>query len=189
MNEIKTEKVGARVYVSGNTYAIKDALKSAGCHWDGERRQWWIGAAKAEALKPILDGGAEADKPVPANTTDARVHARVEYKGRSYYVLAYTQDGQKAKLTSLDGQVQFWAATAECKTLKTYQSREVRRGYGRTQTEYTTLGSIRSFVERERRNREQGGGVCAECGKSGDLVRDLEDGQMKHSHCCDIPPG
>jgi hypothetical protein len=66
---------------------------------------------------------------------------------------------------------------------KTYAPREYR---GRM--EYTTLGGIARFVARERRNRDAGGAVCAECGKSGPLVRDLEDGQMKHERCCDIAP-
>lgn len=30
--------------------------------------------------------------------------------------------------------------------------------------------------------------VCAECGKPGKLVADLEDGILKHYKCCDIPP-
>lgn len=34
-----------------------------------------------------------------------------------------------------------------------------------------------------------GRNVCAECGKGGTLVSDLEDGLMKHYRCCDIPPG
>ena len=29
---------------------------------------------------------------------------------------------------------------------------------------------------------------CAECGRKGHLVRDLEDGLWKHLNCCDIPP-
>ena len=33
-----------------------------------------------------------------------------------------------------------------------------------------------------------GGNVCADCGRSGALVRDLEDGLMKHYNCCDIAP-
>lgn len=28
---------------------------------------------------------------------------------------------------------------------------------------------------------------CAECGRGGSLVRDLEDGLMKHYGCCDMP--
>ena len=29
--------------------------------------------------------------------------------------------------------------------------------------------------------------ACVECGKRGELVRDLEDGAMKCARCCDIP--
>lgn len=32
------------------------------------------------------------------------------------------------------------------------------------------------------------GRVCAECGRGGALVADLEDGLLKHYRCCDIPP-
>lgn len=31
-------------------------------------------------------------------------------------------------------------------------------------------------------------GVCAECGRPGPLVADLEDGLLKHRNCCDIAP-
>lgn len=34
----------------------------------------------------------------------------------------------------------------------------------------------------------RGGRVCAECGRGGKLVADLEDGLLKHYRCCDIPP-
>lgn len=33
-----------------------------------------------------------------------------------------------------------------------------------------------------------GGAVCQECGKPGSLVRDEEDGMLKHYGCCDMPP-
>lgn len=38
------------------------------------------------------------------------------------------------------------------------------------------------------RGSRRGGNVCAECGRGGSLVADLEDGMMKHRNCCDIPP-
>lgn len=186
--EIGTEKIGARVYITGDTYSIKAKLKEIGCHWDGDRRQWWIGAAKA----PLIDGVIErsADEPPPKEDLDsAKVYAKVEYKGRNYYQLARSRDGLKRRLVSLDGKVDFWGDDGECRVVKEYHPREAFRGYGRggRQTEYTTLGSIRRFVEREGRNRAAGGAVCAECGTSGELIRDLEDGLMKHRRCCDIP--
>lgn len=42
---------------------------------------------------------------------------------------------------------------------------------------------------RSGRQRRAGGAVCAECGRPGRLVEDLEDGMLKHYNCCDIPPG
>lgn len=36
--------------------------------------------------------------------------------------------------------------------------------------------------------QKERGYVCAECGRPGRLVADLEDGLMKHYNCCDIPP-
>lgn len=37
-------------------------------------------------------------------------------------------------------------------------------------------------------DRQASGPTCCECGRPGRLVRDLEDGGMKHYRCCDIPP-
>lgn len=39
-----------------------------------------------------------------------------------------------------------------------------------------------------RKDKNAGGAVCAECGRGGALVQDLEDGLMKHRGCCDIEP-
>jgi hypothetical protein len=30
--------------------------------------------------------------------------------------------------------------------------------------------------------------TCAECGRGGALVQDMEDGLLKHYSCCDMPP-
>lgn len=53
-HNLSTEKVGSRIYVMGNTYPVRERLKRAGCHWDGDRQQWWIGAAKAAAIEAIV---------------------------------------------------------------------------------------------------------------------------------------
>jgi hypothetical protein len=54
---VTIESIKARLYFAGSTYPIKDRLRSLGAHWDGDRKQWWIGAAKradAEALVASL---------------------------------------------------------------------------------------------------------------------------------------
>lgn len=230
------EKVGARLYFSNSPFSAKDAIKRLGSHWDGDRRQWWIGAAKkaeAETLVAKLNGSASETVRVPtaesaklaesvgldANTpadivadklqdagrdkeaaairtpkedlSDCRVYAKVEYKGRTYYVIAETKDRTRCRLATLqeDGPV-FWAQMAECSLLKTYQGREKwdgRRYSGKTITVYTTLGSLRDFVETQKRADAAGHPACPECGKRGELVRDLEDGGMKCYRCCDMP--
>lgn len=157
---ITMERAGQRVYVAGNTFALKDRLKSIGCHWDGDRRQWWIGAAKTAALESLLTAAAE--QPAPAEDLDrARVHAKVRYKDRTYYALAQNQEGTRVRLVTLDGAVDFWADTALCRTERTYPPREYR---GRT--EYTTLGSLRRFVAQQK-NPATRRGECTECGAWG----------------------
>lgn len=185
---ITLERIGQRVYIVGNTFPVKDQLKKAGCHWDGERRQWWIGAAKAAAIEAIVAAPAA---PAEESGDDVRLIGKAMYKGRTYYVRALSGDRTRARLISLDGRIDFWAtvgpAEDQAQVVKTYAPRE-RTYRGRTTRTYTTLGSIRRFLEQEAANRKAGGPVCAACGKSGDLVEDLEDGLLKHRWCCDIEP-
>lgn len=58
---ITIERAGQRVYFAGDTFAAKDAIKRMGGHWDGDRRQWWVGAkklAEAEELAADASGGS-----------------------------------------------------------------------------------------------------------------------------------
>lgn len=46
----------AQVAISGNTYPVKDALKSLGAKWDADRKCWTITGTKlAEAQKIVAD--------------------------------------------------------------------------------------------------------------------------------------
>ena len=95
------------------------------------------------------------------------------YKGRTYRLrfLGDTKFGRRAKLAFLDGSKEFWVdaslvAEAESPAKQTYEA-------GRTET----------------RGKYRGGrAVCADCGRPGYLVQDLEDGLMKHRRCCDMEP-
>lgn len=233
---ITIEKAGARLYFVGNTFGCKDKLKSLGCHWDGDRRAWWIGAkkeAEARALLAELNGvvvTAAASVGLASNTPAAIVAGKLEdegrdseaaavlaaatapqpkedpanirltgkgrYKGREYYAGSKTHDGLRVRLLTLPdangNYLDFWADTAEVERTKTYEPRQVwdgRRYSGKTRTVYTTLGSIADFIAEQRAARANGEPVCAGCGKAGGgLVRDLEDGLMKHPRCCDIEP-
>lgn len=167
---IGIERVGARVYATGNTFAVKDRLKGMGCHWDADRRQWWIGAVKAEEMERVL--AAAADAPAePEDTDRVRLYGKAEYRGRTYYVRALKQDETAARLVSLDGQVDFWKEIGDgpdrARLVKRYPARQVGRGrYVRT--EYTTLGSIRRFIARQA-NPATATGRCTECDTYGPL--------------------
>lgn len=195
---LAVEKIGRRYYISGNTYPIKSTLKAAGCKWDPDRKSWWTGKkAVAERFEgtPAPNRKFDNDKP----NDDTRLYGKVKYtsksgKTRTYYVIAKSRDDARYKLTVLDGSIVFWADASRCEWIKTYGTREVWDGRyysNRTVTRHTTLGSIRAFVAKERaekRAEEPGEPLCAECGRPGHLVADLEDGAPKHRHCCDIAP-
>lgn len=180
---ITLEKVEKRVYVVGNSFSIKDQLKAEGCHWDAERKQWWIGVGKASAIEAIIKGDTQAVVQTPETTSEnadsIKVVGKAKYKGKTYYVrwVGQCKNGEyKAHLTTIDAKISFWAACARpheqidgngdiaC-VLKTYQSRTV--GYGRyAHEEHTTLGSLRRFIERQK-NPETRIGECTECGHHG----------------------
>lgn len=169
---VKTEKVGSRIYVVGNTYPIKDQLKAAGCHWDGDRKQWWIGAAKAAAIDAIVGKVDGQDVPEPKKDLGSKeVHGKVEYKGRTYYVICESKDGGRLWLTVLDASIDFWADAAACQWIKRYEARERFAGYGRgTVREYQTLGGIRRYVERMKndkgfREQEEDRQAVSACGR------------------------
>jgi hypothetical protein len=85
------------------------------------------------------------------------------YKGKTYRCLytGQTKFGRKAKLSFLDGSKEFWV----------------------------DLSLVTVDVPAPSSSRgSRSGNVCAECGKGGSLVSDLEDGLMKHRRCCDIEP-
>lgn len=197
MATIRTDLSDARrVYVQ-TAYGepIVARLKALGAHWDAEARAWWIGAAKRSEVEALLAAtpAPAADAPrAKQDPADIRLTGKGVYKGRTYYLGAQTRDGQRVRcLTLPDAKgdyLDFWANASEVQVVKTYRPRE-HTYRGRTSTSYTTLGGIADFIRGERAARERGEPVCAACGKHGDdLVRDLEDGMLKHPRCCDIEP-
>lgn len=195
---ITVEEVAQRIYLLGDTYPVKDRIKQLGGHWDGERKAWWVGKVKQADVASLVTELASKPQTPAARMKESpdtiRLTGKGKYKGRTYYAGAVTKDGMKVRLLTLPDAngdyLDFWADCSQVEEVKRYQPREVwngRRGGG-TVTQYTTLGSIADFIAKEKKNKANGGEVCAECGKSGGLVCDLEDGLMKHRHCCDIEP-
>lgn len=83
------------------------------------------------------------------------------YKGRKYRLLfiGETKFGKRAHLQFFDGTKDFWVDA-----------------------------SAVAVSESSPRARSDDDMVCAECGRGGYLVADLEDGMWKHRQCCDIEP-
>jgi hypothetical protein len=179
--------VGSRLYVVGNTYSIKDRLKSIGCHWDADRKQWWIGKAKEAQLSAIVSTVAAQTtatgyvKPTPEQLAAKPCTGKAEYKGRTYYVVGYSERTGKLHLTVLDCSIEFWAAIADCKIVKRYEGRE---NYRTGRTEHQTVGGIRRFIERQKNEADAGGKPdedtylrdgewltkgCAECSRRGTM--------------------
>jgi hypothetical protein len=168
------EKVGSRLYFANSPFAAKDAIKRLGGHWDADRRQWWIGAAKsaeAAALVAELNGAASAPAGPPAKEDphQIRLTGKGRYKGREYFAGAITHDGSRVRLLTLPDEsgnyLDFWAPCAEVEQTKTYSPRQKwdgRRGNG-TVTVYTTLGSIADFVRDQRAAEKSGLPACAAC--------------------------
>lgn len=192
------EQVGPRIYFRGAPFGAKGALKDIGAHWDADERCWWIGTAKRADAERLL--GQLAAAPVPTARDgpetvpdDARVLARVKHAGRSYYVVAETAGRIRCRIVGLDGRHPRWVDCAACELVREYPGREERGAYGRPtgRTVYTTLGSLRRFVQSQRDLEAKGAPICGGCGKRAEeheLIEDLEDGILKHPHCCDIPP-
>jgi hypothetical protein len=176
--------------LNGRYLRPQGRLEALGGHWDGDRRAWWVGAAKASEAEALVARLAAVPWPAPGAPRPAedpdsiRLTGKGRYKGRVYYAGAITRDGTRVRLLTLpDASGKYLDFWVPCSEVKRYQPREYR---GRI--EYTTLGSIARFLAREQRARPAGEPVCAECGKSGELVADLEDGQLEHRRCCDIEP-
>lgn len=52
------------VAVSGNTYPVKDKIKTLGGRWDADRKAWMVPASNAEAARALVP----AYKPAPNHT-------------------------------------------------------------------------------------------------------------------------
>lgn len=184
---ITMQRDGSRVYLVGDTYAAKDRIKAIGGHWDGDRRAWWVGAAKADEAARLVEslsgaGAAPAGERTPQDPADIRLTGKGEYKGRTYYLGSRTRDGAKVRCLTLPDAagkyLDFWTAAELVRVVKTYQPREYR---GRQ--EHTTLGGIARFVSRARREDAQ---IARGEVPAGYCV-DLEDGMLKRRGECDMP--
>lgn len=136
-------KVGRRYYFFAAPYSAKDILKRAGCRWDPERRAWWTGKKDlAEELKGKLETTPQGERRDETVTLDSRViRGRVEYKGKTYYMLAQRRDRTGCKLAFRDGSRVFWTRQGTPFTvLKIYD-------------EPRSISELRAYAERRKQER------------------------------------
>lgn len=162
---ITLECTGKRIYFIGNTFSVKDQIKSLGGHWDGDRKAWWIGLTKkaeAESLAGNLAGLSDA--PRQESTDDIKVIGKAKYKGRSYYVrwVGRCKDGSyKARLTVLDAKIDFWVKCAEPHEYQVTGEGDVAK-IEKMYQEPKTLGSLARFVA-DQKNPDTRRVQCPEC--------------------------
>ena len=154
---IQIQKEGRRHYLIGNTFSIKDQIKSAGGHWDPDKRAWWVSKpdVAAKFTQTSLDFGEAA--PAPKEETvhlDSRViRGRAMYEGKAYYLLAQgisqASGRPYAKLCYRDGSKVFWAKDAsQVVVQKTYE-------------ECTSINALRAYAERAKERQAEHGCGCS----------------------------
>lgn len=142
--QITMQDEASRIYLAGNTFPIKAAIKSAGGHWDADRRMWWIGKSKREEItKAISQSSANpqpGQHPSEAQGDATKIIGTATYKGKTYYVMfaGPTKRGTDAmKLCFRDGSQVFWASIGpgpgDAEWKKQYR-------------EPTTVGAINRFL-------------------------------------------
>lgn len=113
--QLTIEQVGRRLYVRGNSYPVKDTLRTAGAKWDADQRAWYVGTAKRAQLEALVSGGIQAPDRDRPQGLDIAVRGKASYKGKTYpYITAWAgeRDGQymeRVLLVFRDGSSQFWA--------------------------------------------------------------------------------
>jgi hypothetical protein len=170
---VRIEQQGAKYYLLGNTFPIKDKLKAAGCRWDPSQRAWWThyedvaegfvneqpdvcavdqqsGIESPAAATPVAP--PPADAALTAELSAAVCTHRVKYQGRTYYVIGEADEARVWRLTPLSGSHDIWVGRAECEVLKKYATRTYNG-----QVVKHTVGSLRKFVQESREKGKASG--------------------------------
>lgn len=66
---ITVERVGRRSYLRGDTLSVRGLLRDGGCHWDADRRAWWIGSHEAALALAERAKSAPAEAAPPKRRT------------------------------------------------------------------------------------------------------------------------
>lgn len=134
---VTIEKQGRRYYLVGNTYPVKDALRSAGAHWDRDRGAWWT--SKSDVAQRFA---AQATAKAEARSAAAAEGNKVAIGGNTYPV--------RDQLRDLGGH---WDAASKAWMVPASNAEAARA--------LVASAPKRSFARRGFGGR--GGGCCREC--------------------------
>jgi hypothetical protein len=157
---------GSRIYLRGDTYPVKDRIKSMGGHWDPDERAWWVGKAKlsdAQAFCGSGQGSTTTTVQSDTVTDETVIRGKATYKGRAGYLVLWTgttSRGEAVKLAFRDGSKVFWADRAEVQIDKTYQDHDWR---GRREPGMT-FGRLNRLAAQYKQARANGIEPCDKCG-------------------------
>src|SRR5262249_36438862 len=97
MSSVALIEEKSRIYLTGNTFPIREQIKNLGGHWDGERRAWWVGKGKREAIAALANSAVPqsthdemGERKSEAMADDTRLLARVRTERGAAYLLART---------------------------------------------------------------------------------------------------
>ncbi|MDD3446792.1 MAG: hypothetical protein PHS60_15400 [Zavarzinia sp.] len=186
---INIETEGRRVYVTGDTYQIRESIRQCGGHWDSGRKAWWVGLTKKAEIEAAIQNhaGQSNQSAAPAcgkqgreaPGVDAKIAGRAEYKGKSYYLAGRvvdhtdvapvtTRDGAKVLLYARDGSFQFWATLSEVNVTKSYRGA-------------TTIRKVQDYAQAAMSGKA---GTCAECGRTSMRLITCTDSSGLAGDCC-----
>ena len=146
---VSLQSIGDRYYLRGNfSAAIEQQLDEIGCEWDADRERWFT-TDRDTAIKLVSSlvtesKQEEAEEAHREELAQKRLYGKVEYKGRTWYVVGIDKERNKFHLTTFSRKIDFWVAQDRCEWREKYAPRLSRRG----DTQYRTIDGIRRYLAR-----------------------------------------
>lgn len=162
MAQLTIEEIGARLYVRGNTFPVKDRLRAIGCHVvKNDAGQWetWIGKGKRAELEKAIAASASAGADDMLKRDRENIIGRARYDGHDYYLVGEGSNDRGAwvRLLFRDGSKTFFKPRADV---------EITRRYDRAQT----LDGLRAYAERMRKNPQSADECRCSCHRRSDCT-------------------
>ena len=80
-----------RMYITGNSYPVKDQLKGLGARWDADRKAWWVSSEETakKCQEIVANGGSSAKSSASSPSRPRFSKCRVCGVAASRYVRIY----------------------------------------------------------------------------------------------------